>query len=132
MGELQDQHMAELDSEDQPLNTSNQWVDAFCDESQSSSYYSDIGGSNSYHSDIGGSSSYHSDIGGSSLFHPEQPLISFDMFSNNMDSTPSQAIFDPVVDPPDVYSTPQHPPRQRRPVNCYTPNNDNTLGSFQF
>ncbi|KAG8478772.1 hypothetical protein CXB51_028601 [Gossypium anomalum] len=48
MGELEDQHMAKLDSEDQPLNTSDQWVDAFYDESWSSSYHSNIGGSSSY------------------------------------------------------------------------------------
>ncbi|KHG10909.1 hypothetical protein F383_03241 [Gossypium arboreum] len=34
------------------------------------------------------------------------------MFGNNMYSTPPQAMFDPVVDLPDVYSTPQRPPRQ--------------------
>ncbi|PPS01190.1 hypothetical protein GOBAR_AA19470 [Gossypium barbadense] len=122
MGEIEDQHMAEPDSEDQALNTLDQWVNAFCNESQSSSY----------HSDIGGSSSYHPKIGGSSSFHPEQPLISFDMFCNNMYSTPSQATFNPVADPPDVYSTPQHPPRQLRPVNWYTPNDDDTPDSFQF
>ncbi|PPD95791.1 hypothetical protein GOBAR_DD07180 [Gossypium barbadense] len=68
MGELEDQHMAKPDLEDQYLNTSHQWVDAFCDESQSSSYHPDMGGSNS--------------------FHPKQPPISFDMFGNNMYSTP--------------------------------------------
>ncbi|PPD95848.1 hypothetical protein GOBAR_DD07106 [Gossypium barbadense] len=120
MKELKDQHMADPDSEDQPLNTSDQWVDAFCDESQSSSYHLDMGGSSSYHPnmsclssyhlDMGGSSSYHSDIGGLSLFHPEQPPILFDIFGNNMYSTLPQATFHPAADPPDVYSTPQHPP----------------------
>ncbi|PPD66214.1 hypothetical protein GOBAR_DD36909 [Gossypium barbadense] len=33
MMELENQHMVELDSEDQTLNTSGQWVDAFYDES---------------------------------------------------------------------------------------------------
>ncbi|KAK5825538.1 hypothetical protein PVK06_020382 [Gossypium arboreum] len=33
MGELEDQYMAEPDSEDQPLKTSDQWISAFCDES---------------------------------------------------------------------------------------------------
>ncbi|PPR82842.1 hypothetical protein GOBAR_AA37877 [Gossypium barbadense] len=112
MGELENQHMAEPNSEDQPLNTSGQWVDAFCDESQSNSYHSDIAGSSSYHPDIGGSSSYHPNIGGSSSFHPNQLSISFDMFGNNMYSTPPQAMFDLVADLPDVYSTPQRPPRQ--------------------
>ncbi|PPS09786.1 hypothetical protein GOBAR_AA10882 [Gossypium barbadense] len=124
--------MADPNSEDQPLNTLGQWVNAFCDESQSSSYHLDISGSSSYHLDIDGLISYYSDIGGSSLFHPERPTISFDMFGNNMYSTLPQAMFDPAVDPPDVYSTPQRPPCQRRPVNRYTPNNDNTPGSFQF
>ncbi|KAH1081975.1 hypothetical protein J1N35_021736 [Gossypium stocksii] len=112
MRELEDQHMTELNSEDQPLNTSEQWVDAFCDESQSSSYHSDISGSSSYHSDMSGSSLYHPDRGGSSSFHPKQPPISFDMFSNNMYSTPPQATFDSTADPPDVYSTPKRLPRQ--------------------
>ncbi|PPD99947.1 hypothetical protein GOBAR_DD03047 [Gossypium barbadense] len=82
--------------------------------------------------DLGGSSSYHPDIGSSSSFHPEQPLISFDMFGNNMYSTPPQATFNPAVDPPDVYSTPQRLPHQRIPVNLYTPNDDTTPDSFQF
>ncbi|PPR89104.1 hypothetical protein GOBAR_AA31585 [Gossypium barbadense] len=96
--EVEDQHMAEPDSENQVLNTSEQWVDTFCDKSQRSSYYPDIGGSSSYHpetggsssyhSDMGGSSSYHSDIGGSSPFDLEQPPTSVDMFGNNMYSTP--------------------------------------------
>ncbi|KAL1133910.1 hypothetical protein V6Z11_A12G071100 [Gossypium hirsutum] len=102
---LKDQHMARPDSENQPLNTSDQWVDVFCDESQSSSCHLDIGGSSSYHPDMGSSSSYHPNIGGSSSFHLEQPPISFDMFGNNMYSTPPQATFNPVVDPPDVYNT---------------------------
>ncbi|KAH1047786.1 hypothetical protein J1N35_038570 [Gossypium stocksii] len=69
MGELEDQHMAEPNSEDQALNTSDQWVNAFCDESQSSLYHSNIGGSSSYHPDVGDSSSYHPDISDSSSFH---------------------------------------------------------------
>ncbi|KAH1106246.1 hypothetical protein J1N35_010014 [Gossypium stocksii] len=96
------------------------------------SYRSNISGSSSYHSDIGGLSSYHPDIGDLSSFHLEQPSISFDMFGNNVYSTRPQATFGPTVDPPNVYSTPQRPPRQRRPVNCYTPNDDTTPGSFQF
>ncbi|PPR81610.1 hypothetical protein GOBAR_AA39104 [Gossypium barbadense] len=134
--------MAEPDSEDQVLNTSEQWVNTFCDESQSSSYNPDIGGSSSYHPDIGGSSSYHPNMGGSSSYHPdiggsslfdlEQPSTSVDMFGNNMYSTPPQATIDPVANPSDVYNTPQRLPRQRRPVNRYKPNNDTTLGSFQF
>ncbi|PPR92698.1 hypothetical protein GOBAR_AA27972 [Gossypium barbadense] len=71
MVEVEDQHMAKPDSEDQVLNTSEQWVDTFCDKSQSSSYNLDIGGASSYHPDMGGSSSYHSDIGGSSPFDLE-------------------------------------------------------------
>ncbi|PPD92159.1 hypothetical protein GOBAR_DD10901 [Gossypium barbadense] len=59
---------------------------------------------------MGDSSSYHLAIGGLSLFHPEQQPISFDMFGNNMYSTPPKATFDPVADPPDVYSAPQRPP----------------------
>ncbi|KAG8472838.1 hypothetical protein CXB51_034756 [Gossypium anomalum] len=39
MGELEDQHMVEPYSEDQLWDTSDQWVNAFCDESQSSSYH---------------------------------------------------------------------------------------------
>ncbi|PPR87672.1 hypothetical protein GOBAR_AA33011 [Gossypium barbadense] len=120
MGELEDQHMADLDLKDQPLNTSDQWVNTFCDESQSTSYHSDIGGSSSYHPDISDLSSYHPDIGGSSSFHPKRPLISFDMFGNNMYSTQPQATFDPAADPSDVYSRPQSLPYQQRPVNCYT------------
>ncbi|KAG8492323.1 hypothetical protein CXB51_009798 [Gossypium anomalum] len=54
--EVEDQHMADPDSGDQVLNTSEQWVDTFCNESQSSSYNPDIGGSSSYHPDMGGSS----------------------------------------------------------------------------
>ncbi|PPS09233.1 hypothetical protein GOBAR_AA11424 [Gossypium barbadense] len=130
--EVEDQHMVEPDSEDQVLNTSEQWVDTFCDESQSSSYNLDIGGSSSYHSDMGGSSSYHPDIGGLSPFDLEQPPTSVDMFGNNMYSTPPQATIDPVANPSDVYNTPQRPPRQQRPVNCYTLNDDTTPGSFQF
>ncbi|MFQ6649847.1 hypothetical protein Gotur_023370 [Gossypium turneri] len=78
MGELdlKDQHMVEPESEDQFLNTSDQWVGAFCDGSQNSSY------------------------------HPEKPPISFDMFVNNMYYTLPQATFNPAVDPLDVYSTP--------------------------
>ncbi|KAK5839549.1 hypothetical protein PVK06_008350 [Gossypium arboreum] len=53
MGELADQHMAEPDLEAQPLNTLDQWVNAFCDESQSSSYHLDIGSSSSYHPNMG-------------------------------------------------------------------------------
>ncbi|PPD79165.1 hypothetical protein GOBAR_DD23913 [Gossypium barbadense] len=51
MGELdpKDQHMAKLDLEDQPLNISDQWVDTFCDGSQSSSYHPDMDDSSSYH-----------------------------------------------------------------------------------
>ncbi|PPS08764.1 hypothetical protein GOBAR_AA11900 [Gossypium barbadense] len=120
--EVEDQHMAEPDSEDQVLNTSKQWVDTFCDLSQNSSY----------NPDIGGSSSYHPDICGSSPFNLEQPPTSVDMFGNNMYSTPPQATIDPVANPSDVYNTPQRPPRQRRPVNRYTPNDDTTPGSFQF
>ncbi|KAH1107101.1 hypothetical protein J1N35_010869 [Gossypium stocksii] len=100
--------------------------------SGSSLYHPDIGGSSSYHPDIGGSSSYYSDIGGSSPFHLEQPPTSFDMFGNKMYSTPHQATIDPAANPPDVYNTPQRPPRQRMFVNRYIPNNDTTLGSFQF
>ncbi|PPD75536.1 hypothetical protein GOBAR_DD27534 [Gossypium barbadense] len=88
MGELEDQHMVELDSEDQPLNTLDQWVDAFYDGSRS----------NSYHLDIGGLSSYHPDMGSLSPYLPEQPMISFDLFGNNMYFTPPQATFDPAAD----------------------------------
>ncbi|KAK5825137.1 hypothetical protein PVK06_019941 [Gossypium arboreum] len=112
----EDQHIAEPDSEDQVLNTSEQWVDTFCDESQSSSYNPDIGGSSSYHPDMGDSSSYHPDMGGSSSYHPdidgsslfdlEQPLTLVDMFGNNMYSTPPQATIDPVANPLDMYNTP--------------------------
>ncbi|KAL1176470.1 hypothetical protein V6Z11_A04G160700 [Gossypium hirsutum] len=140
--EVEDQHIAEPDSEDQVLNTSEQWVDTFCDESHSSSYNPDIGGSSSYHPDMGGSSSYHPNMGGSSPYHPDiggsspfdlkQPPTSVDMFGNNMYPTPPQATIDPVANPSDVYNTPQHPPRQRRPVNRYTPNDNTTPGSFQF
>ncbi|XP_040940093.1 protein MAIN-LIKE 1-like [Gossypium hirsutum] len=70
--------------------------------------------------------------GGSSPFDLEQPPTSVDMFGNNMYSTPPQATIDPVANPSDVYNTPQRPPRQRRPVNRYTPNDDTTPGSFQF
>ncbi|PPS20065.1 hypothetical protein GOBAR_AA00518 [Gossypium barbadense] len=112
MGELEDQHMVEPDSDDQPLNTLDQWVNVFCDESQSSLYNLDIGCPSSYHPDMGDSGSYHLDIGGSSSFHPEQPPISFDMFGNNMYSTSPQAKFDPTADPSNVYSTPQRPPCQ--------------------
>ncbi|PPS11975.1 hypothetical protein GOBAR_AA08657 [Gossypium barbadense] len=129
---VDDQYMAEPDSEDQVFNTLDQWVDAFCDESQSSSYNPDIGGLSSYNPDMSGSSSYHPDIGGSSPFHLEQPPTSFDMFGNNMYSTPPQATIDPVANPSDVYNTPERPPRQRRPVNRYIPRDDTTPGSFQF
>ncbi|KAK5824083.1 hypothetical protein PVK06_018846 [Gossypium arboreum] len=98
----------------------------------SSSYHPDMGGLSSYHPDMGGSSSYYLDIGGSSPFDLEQPPTSVDMFGNNMYSTPSQATIDPVANPSDVYNTLQCPPRQRRPVNRYTPNDDTTPGSFQF
>ncbi|PPR96278.1 hypothetical protein GOBAR_AA24385 [Gossypium barbadense] len=110
-----DQHMAEPNPEDQPLNTrtsSDQWVDRFCEGSYSSSH--------------------HSKMGGSSSYHPEQPPISFDMFSDNMYSIPPLAMFNQATDPLDMYSTPQCPPRQQRPVNHYTPNDDTTLGSLQF
>ncbi|PPS03612.1 hypothetical protein GOBAR_AA17046 [Gossypium barbadense] len=97
----------------------NLGVDNLCQSSHnnllmstSTSYHPNIGGSSSYHSDMGGSSSYHPNISGSSSFHLEQPPISFDMFGNNMYSTSPQATFDPAVDPPDVYNTPQHPPCQ--------------------
>ncbi|PPS19315.1 hypothetical protein GOBAR_AA01253 [Gossypium barbadense] len=98
----------------------------------SSSYHPDMCDSSSYHPDMGGSSSYHPDIGGSSPFDLEQPLTLVDMFGNNMYSTPPQATIDPVVNPLDVYNTPQRPPRQRRLVNRYTPSDDTTPGSFQF
>ncbi|PPS01264.1 hypothetical protein GOBAR_AA19403 [Gossypium barbadense] len=42
------------------------------------------------------------------------------------------AMFDPTPNPPNVFSTPQHPPHQQRLINCYTPNDDTTYGSFQF
>ncbi|PPR83394.1 hypothetical protein GOBAR_AA37323 [Gossypium barbadense] len=79
-----------------------------------------------------GLSSSHLDIGGSSPFDLKQPLTSVDMFGNNMYSTPPQATIDSVANPSNVYNTPQRPPRQRRPINCYTPNDDTTRGSFQF
>ncbi|PPD93415.1 hypothetical protein GOBAR_DD09661 [Gossypium barbadense] len=91
MGELEDQHMVNL-----TLNTSDQWVDVFSDESQSSSCHPYMGGSTSYHLDMGSSSSYHPDIGGSSSFLFTSP----------------QATFDPAFDPLDMYNRPQRPPRQ--------------------
>ncbi|PPS06925.1 hypothetical protein GOBAR_AA13719 [Gossypium barbadense] len=104
----------------------------YSSEGSSGSYHPDMGGSSLYHPDMGGSSSYHLDIGGSSLFDLEQPPTSVDMFGNNMYSTPPQATIDPVSNPSDVYNRPQRPPRQRRPLNRYTSNNDTTPGSFQF
>ncbi|PPR81647.1 hypothetical protein GOBAR_AA39067 [Gossypium barbadense] len=66
-----DQHMAKLDTEDQPLNTRTspgQWVGTFGERSQSNAYHSEMGYC-------------------SSTYMQPQPSIIFDMFGYTMYST---------------------------------------------
>ncbi|PPD74986.1 hypothetical protein GOBAR_DD28089 [Gossypium barbadense] len=103
--DLEDQHMVEPD-----LDT---WVDAFCEGFQSSSYHPKMGGF-------------------SSTYTQPQPPITFAIFYDTTYSTSPQAMFDPTVDPPDVYSIVQRPPHQWRPIKSYTSNDNTTPSSFQF